>query len=235
MGCKFAKMVDRNVVAARATPCVVGCAVAVHAHGPEGMKRAVLAGVDSIEHGTLMNDEIIALMKERGTYYVPTISAGKWVLMKAKEDEDFLPSVVRPKAAAIGPQIQQTFIKAYRKIDTYNSNYKFFNWLYRITVNESINYLNRQKRTRELPLDLPSGQPTPEDDFALTEISHLLQKALMAMAHDHRVVIVLKHLLLLSYREIAEILDIPEKTVKSRLFTARQILKKQLAKQGYAG
>lgn len=90
-----------------------GFTVAVHAHGAEGMRRAVLAGVDSIEHGTFMNDEIIALMKERGTYYVPTISAGRWVTIKAKE-KDFLPAVVRPKAAAIGPQIQNTFIKAYR-------------------------------------------------------------------------------------------------------------------------
>ena len=91
-----------------------GFTVAVHAHGAEGMKRAVLAGVDSIEHGTLMNDEVVALMKERGTYYVPTLSAGKWVLMKAREDADFLPAVVKPKAAALGPMIQNTFTKVYR-------------------------------------------------------------------------------------------------------------------------
>ncbi|RMF42752.1 MAG: amidohydrolase family protein [Planctomycetota bacterium] len=86
--------------------------VAVHAHGAEGMKRAVLAGVDSIEHGTYMTEEIMALMKERGTYLVPTILAGVWVAEKAKE-EGYFPSVVRPKAAAIGPVIQETFAKAY--------------------------------------------------------------------------------------------------------------------------
>ena len=86
--------------------------VAVHAHGTEGMKRAVLAGVDSIEHGTYMTDEIIALMKERGTYWVPTNMAGEWVAEKAKEP-GYFPEIVRPKAAAIGPQIRDTFQKAH--------------------------------------------------------------------------------------------------------------------------
>ncbi|MFM7433817.1 MAG: amidohydrolase family protein, partial [Gammaproteobacteria bacterium] len=90
-----------------------GFKVAAHAHGAEGMKRAVRAGVDSIEHGTFMDDETIALMKERGTYYVPTITAGRWVFDRSKED-DFFPTLVRPKAAAIGPQIQGTFAKAYK-------------------------------------------------------------------------------------------------------------------------
>ncbi len=90
-----------------------GFTVAVHAHGAEGMKRAVLAGVDSIEHGTYMTDEIMELMKERGTYFVPTISAGRWVAARARE-ADYLPAVVRPKAAAIGPQIEKTFARAVR-------------------------------------------------------------------------------------------------------------------------
>ena len=82
--------------------------VAVHAHGSEGMKRAVLAGVDSIEHGTFMTDEIIELMREKGTYWVPTNMAGEWVAEKAK-DPDYFPAVVRAKAAAIGPVIRATF------------------------------------------------------------------------------------------------------------------------------
>lgn len=87
--------------------------VAVHAHGPEGMKRAVRAGVHSVEHGTYMTPEIMQLMRERGTWYVPTISAGKWVADLA-EQEGKLPAVVRPKAAAVGPQIQGTFAEAYK-------------------------------------------------------------------------------------------------------------------------
>ena len=86
--------------------------VAVHAHGTEGMKRAVLAGVDSIEHGTYMTTEVMDLMKERGTYYVPTLMAGDWVANKSKED-DYFPAVVRPKAAAIGPLIMKTFARAH--------------------------------------------------------------------------------------------------------------------------
>jgi len=86
--------------------------VAVHAHGAEGMKRAVLAGVDSIEHGTYMTDEIMGLMKARGTYWVPTNMAGEWVAMKSKEP-GYFPEIVRPKAAAIGPQIRDTFQKAH--------------------------------------------------------------------------------------------------------------------------
>jgi imidazolonepropionase-like amidohydrolase len=87
--------------------------VAAHAHGAEGMKRAIRAGVRSIEHGTYMDDEVIELMKQHGTFYVPTILAGRFVAEKAKID-GFYPEVVRPKAAAIGPVIQETFSKAYK-------------------------------------------------------------------------------------------------------------------------
>ncbi len=90
-----------------------GFTVAVHAHGTEGMKRAVLAGVDSIDHGTFMTEEVMELMIERGTYYVPTISAGVWVGEKAKED-GYFPEIVRGKAASIGPVISETFAKAYK-------------------------------------------------------------------------------------------------------------------------
>jgi len=90
-----------------------GYKVAAHAHGKEGIRRAVEGGVTSIEHGTYMDDEIFALMKKHGTWYVPTISAGKFVAEKAKID-GYYPEIVRPKAARIGGQIQDTFAKAYR-------------------------------------------------------------------------------------------------------------------------
>ncbi len=90
-----------------------GFMVAAHAHGTEGMKRAIRGGVTTIEHGTYMDDEAMELMKEHGTWYVPTILAGKFVEEKAAVD-DYYPAVVRPKAAAIGPLIQETFAKAYR-------------------------------------------------------------------------------------------------------------------------
>ena len=90
-----------------------GYRVAAHAHGTEGMRRAVVAGVDSIEHGTFMSAEVMELMKERGTWYVPTISAGVFVGEQAKV-EGYFSELVRPKAAAIGPQIFGTFAQAYR-------------------------------------------------------------------------------------------------------------------------
>jgi len=91
-----------------------GMHTAAHAHGTEGMKRAVLAGITTIEHGTKMTEEVMDLMKQKGTYYVPTISAGKFVAEKAKESGYYHPLVV-PKALEIGPQIQETFGKAYKR------------------------------------------------------------------------------------------------------------------------
>lgn len=103
---------DEELKAVVETAHDYGMHVAVHAHGAEGMKRAVLAGVDSIEHGTYMTDEIIGLMKERGTYWVPTNMAGEWVAKKA-EEAGYFPEIVRPKAAAIGPVMAATFAKGY--------------------------------------------------------------------------------------------------------------------------
>jgi len=87
--------------------------VAAHAHGAEGIYRAVKAGVDSIEHGTYMDDRTMELMKSNETWFVPTIMAGKWVAEKASVD-GFFPELVRPKAATIGPLIQDTFARAYK-------------------------------------------------------------------------------------------------------------------------
>ena len=89
-----------------------GFKVAAHAHGEEGMRRAVEAGVDSIEHGTFITDEIMALMKERGTYLVPTVSAGRFVAEKAKVP-GYFPALIVPKAIATGPLAQSTLQRAY--------------------------------------------------------------------------------------------------------------------------
>lgn len=91
-----------------------GMQVAAHAHGAEGMKRAILAGVTTIEHGTKMTEEVMDLMKQKGTFYVPTIIAGKFVAEQAKVPGYYHPAVV-PKALEIGPQIQETFQKAYKR------------------------------------------------------------------------------------------------------------------------
>ena len=104
---------DAELIAIVSTANDYGLWTAAHAHGKEGMKRAVLAGINSIEHGTYMDQEIMDLMKARGTYYVPTIMAGDWVAEKAKIP-NFFPALVKPKAEKIGPQITSTFAKAYK-------------------------------------------------------------------------------------------------------------------------
>ena len=90
-----------------------GYVTAAHAHGAEGMKRAVQAGIHTIEHGTFMTPEVMDLMKEKGTYLVPTISAGIFVAEKSKQS-GFFPEIIRPKAASVGPQSLQNFANAYK-------------------------------------------------------------------------------------------------------------------------
>lgn len=104
---------EEELSAIIATAKDYGMHTAAHAHGAEGMKRAVLAGITTIEHGTLMTEEIMTLMKERGTYHVPTISAGMFAAQQAKVMGYYHPLVV-PKALAIGPQIQTAFAKSYK-------------------------------------------------------------------------------------------------------------------------
>lgn len=104
---------DEELAAIVSTAHDYSLKVAAHAHGTEGMKRAVRAGVDSIEHGTLMDEETMRLMKQQGTHLVPTISAGRWVYDKA-QDPSYFPAIVRPKALELGPQIQKTFAKAWQ-------------------------------------------------------------------------------------------------------------------------
>ena len=108
-----AQFTDEELRAIVATAKDYGFRVAAHAHGLEGIKRALRNGIDSIEHGTYMDDEAIALFKKTGAWYVPTIAAGKFVAEKSALPDYYSP-VVRPKAAAIGPLIQATFAKAYK-------------------------------------------------------------------------------------------------------------------------
>ena len=104
---------EEELTAIIATAKDYGFKVAAHSHGAEAMKRAIRAGVSSIEHGTYMDDEAIELFKKHGTYYVPTITAGKSVGDSAKI-QGYYPELVTPKALAVGPKIQSTFAKAYK-------------------------------------------------------------------------------------------------------------------------
>jgi imidazolonepropionase-like amidohydrolase len=108
-----AQLNEDELKAIVATAKDYGLKVACHAHGAEGMKRAIRAGVASIEHGTYMDDEAITLFKQYGTYYVPTVIAGKSVADSAKIP-GFFPTIIAGKAQAVGPFIQNTFAKAYK-------------------------------------------------------------------------------------------------------------------------
>ena len=127
---------------------------------------------------------------------------------------------------------QTAFMKAFEKLDKYNPEYRFYSWIYRIAINESINVLNRRKRSTELDEGRLPDTRTPEADTSQAELSAAMQSALMTVKAEYRTVIVLKHFMDCSYHEISAILDIPEKTVKSRLFTARQLLKERLTNSG---
>ena len=109
-----AQFTDEELDAIIRTARDYGFKVAAHAHGTEGMKRAVAAGVDSIEHGTYMDLETMSLMKEMGTAFVPTIIAGKFVAEMAEID-GYFSETVRQKAREIGPVIQDTFARAYEE------------------------------------------------------------------------------------------------------------------------
>jgi imidazolonepropionase-like amidohydrolase len=91
-----------------------GLQVAAHAHGDEGMQRAIIGGVKTIEHGTEMSDATMDLMIKYNAYYIPTLSAGSFVAEKALIP-NYYPAIVVPKALAIGPKIKETFAKAYKK------------------------------------------------------------------------------------------------------------------------
>jgi imidazolonepropionase-like amidohydrolase len=108
-----AQFTDEELKAIIETAKDYGFTVAAHAHGAEGMKRAIRAGITSIEHGTFMDDEAIDLFKKYGTYYVPTIIAGKSTADSAKIS-GYYSEIVTPKALAVGPKVQSTFSKAYK-------------------------------------------------------------------------------------------------------------------------
>lgn len=126
---------------------------------------------------------------------------------------------------------QAVFVKAYEKLSTFNTNQKFFSWIYRIAINESLNAAQQQKRFIELDEHLLSHHKEAEEHLHETEIQESIQEAVSKLQHHYKAVIVLKHFQHLSYSEISKVLEIPEKTVKSRLFTARNILREYVLKQ----
>lgn len=127
---------------------------------------------------------------------------------------------------------QSAFLKAYRQLSRFDPRYKFFSWLYRIAINESLNHVKRQSRQEPLEDDCASSDRDPENRLVGSEVSRYVQVALMKIGADYRAVLVLRHFHDLSYEEMATVLGIPEKKVKSRLFSARRQLKELLEAKG---
>lgn len=130
---------------------------------------------------------------------------------------------------------QSAFVKAYERLGTFDTSQRFFPWMYRILVNESLNIINRRKRFEELDSTIPVPGRNPEEKYGDQEIARHLQAAMRELPPDYRVVIALRHYQGFSYEEIGEIRGVPEKTVKSRLFTARQRLRGILERKGIIG
>ena len=122
---------------------------------------------------------------------------------------------------------QDAFVKAYRQLATFDSSYRFFSWMYRIVINESFNAI-RSRRPQE-PLDVElAGNGSPFDNALAIERHEHIEAALQRLSPEYRAVVVLRHFAGQSYGEIAAALGIPEKTVKSRLYSARQLLGEML-------
>lgn len=123
---------------------------------------------------------------------------------------------------------QTVFLKAFAKLGTYDPRYRLFSWMYRMTVNESLNALKARRRTVTLEHDVRA--PGGGADRA-AEAEDWVGQALMSLKPDDRAVVVLSHFASFSYQEIADVLGVPVKTVKSRLFTARERLRAALGER----
>lgn len=127
---------------------------------------------------------------------------------------------------------QTVFMKVYEHLADYDPKYRFYSWIYRIAVNESLHGLDRRHRLEPMDEDATDDHPGPDDVVGEQQTCRSVQGALMHIKSEYRTVIVLKHFLGCSYHDMSEILQLPEKTVKSRLFTARQLLKEALLDRG---
>jgi RNA polymerase sigma-70 factor, ECF subfamily len=130
---------------------------------------------------------------------------------------------------------QTVFLKVYEHLADYDPKYRFYSWIYRIAVNESLHGLERRHRLEPIAEEATDDRLGPDEVVGEQQTCRSVQGALMRIKPEYRTVIVLKHLLGCSYHDMSEILQLPEKTVKSRLFTARQLLKEALLDNGMTG
>jgi RNA polymerase sigma-70 factor (ECF subfamily) len=123
---------------------------------------------------------------------------------------------------------QTVFLKVFEHITDYDQKFKFFSWVYRIAINESLNQVKKRRTQESLQDGQVSPWQGPAEELDSKRLRERVQDALMLLGDDYRTVVVLKHISGCSYQQVSEILQLPEKTVKSRLYSARQLLKKAL-------
>ncbi len=124
---------------------------------------------------------------------------------------------------------QNVFLKVFEHLDSFDPRYRFFSWVYRIALNEAMNRRRRRQQSTALTNEEPDGVPGPEAVVAGEQTGKALEDALQRLVAEQREVVVLRHVAELSYEEMAEVLQVPEKTVKSRLHSARMRLRELLA------
>jgi len=124
---------------------------------------------------------------------------------------------------------QTVFLKVFENFAQFDPSRRFFSWIYRITLNESINWLGKENRLEPLLYETADEGKGPDEELESARAAAKVQAALMTINTDYRTVVILKHFLGCSYVEISDVLEIPEKTVKSRLYTARQQLRDALS------
>jgi RNA polymerase sigma-70 factor, ECF subfamily len=123
---------------------------------------------------------------------------------------------------------QNTFVKAFEKLGTYDPKRRFFSWIYRILVNECLNVRRRPAALRSVHVDADAIQAASSDIVEAAERRSAVKKAILTLPDAYREVIVLRHFAALSYEEMSDAIGVPAKTVKSRLYTARQLLAERL-------
>lgn len=123
---------------------------------------------------------------------------------------------------------QTTFLKAFEHLVNYDPSYRFYSWIYRIAVNESLKALGSRKPAAGISDEEPDEAPGPERQLQSEQTARAIEDGLMRIAPELRTVIILRHFRHLSYQDMADILLLPEKTVKSRLYSARQLLREHL-------
>jgi RNA polymerase sigma-70 factor, ECF subfamily len=149
-------------------------------------------------------------------YQRPIYNAAYWILRSAEDANDIA---------------QDVFLKVAERLDEFDSQRKFFSWIYRIAVNESLNLLRRNGHEEWLDdeIDLPGAESAnPESQASDAERSRWIQRSLKKLSPNDRTVLMLRHYSECSYQEIADILELDQKTVKSRLFEARHRLRDML-------